>query len=136
MAILTLRCPLSPSWVYFHPAHKFLPTCCRSLSLDWNLFFTKIRMEVCISASHQYLFGAMTKLVLLPVRWSSLSPWLKDLTNWVFYLLSSSCGFSLAKPWLVWLSGLSTDLRTERSPVQVPVRGQARVADQVPGLDA
>ena len=33
-------------------------------------------------------------------------------------------------PWLVWLSGLSTGLRT--GPVQVPVRAHVWVADQVP----
>ena len=35
-------------------------------------------------------------------------------------------------PWLVWLSGLSTGLRTERSPVPFPVRTHAWVAGQVP----
>ena len=35
-------------------------------------------------------------------------------------------------PWLVWLSGLSTSLRTKESPVRFPVRAHAWVADQVP----
>ena len=35
-------------------------------------------------------------------------------------------------PWLVWLSGLSTKLRTKGSPVLFPVRAQAWVAGQVP----
>ena len=34
-------------------------------------------------------------------------------------------------PWLVWLSGLSADLRTSGSLVQFPVRAHARVAGQV-----
>ena len=36
------------------------------------------------------------------------------------------------QPWLVWLSWLSAGLQTRRSPVQFPVRAQARVASQVP----
>ena len=34
--------------------------------------------------------------------------------------------------WLVWLSGLSAGLRTERSPVRFPVRARAWVVGQVP----
>ena len=34
--------------------------------------------------------------------------------------------------WLVWLSGLSAGLRTERSRVQFPVRAHAWVVGQVP----
>ena len=36
-------------------------------------------------------------------------------------------------PWLVWLSALSTGLRTKRSLVQFPVRAHAWVIGQVPG---
>ena len=36
------------------------------------------------------------------------------------------------KPWLVWLSGLSTGLRAKGSLVQFPVRAHAWVAGQVP----
>ena len=36
-------------------------------------------------------------------------------------------------PWLVWLSGLSASLGTEKSPVQFPFRAHAWVAGQVPG---
>ena len=35
-------------------------------------------------------------------------------------------------PWLVWLSGLSTSLQTERPLVQCPVRAHASVVSQVP----
>ena len=35
-------------------------------------------------------------------------------------------------PWLVWLSGLSTGLQTERSPVRLLVRARAWVPGQVP----
>ena len=35
-------------------------------------------------------------------------------------------------PWLVWLSGLSTCLRTERSLVRSPVRAHAWVSGWVP----
>ena len=35
-------------------------------------------------------------------------------------------------PWLVWLSGLSTGLRTKGSLVQFPIRAHAWVAGQVP----
>ena len=35
-------------------------------------------------------------------------------------------------PWLVWRSGLSTDLQTKGSPVRFPVRVNAWVAGQVP----
>ena len=35
-------------------------------------------------------------------------------------------------PWLVWLSGVSTGLRTKGSPVGFPVRAHAWVAGQVP----
>ena len=38
-------------------------------------------------------------------------------------------------PWLVWLSGLSTGLRIQRSLVQFPVRAHAWVAGQVPGWE-
>ena len=38
----------------------------------------------------------------------------------------------VGKPWLVWLSGLSAGLRTERSPVQFPVRAHAWVVGRVP----
>ena len=34
--------------------------------------------------------------------------------------------------WLVWLNGLSADLKTKGSPVQFPVRAHAWVASQVP----
>ena len=34
--------------------------------------------------------------------------------------------------WLLWLSGLSTSLQTERSPVRFLVRAHAWVASQVP----
>ena len=37
----------------------------------------------------------------------------------------------LQEPWLVWLSGLSTSLRTKGSPVQFKVRAHAWVAAQV-----
>ena len=36
------------------------------------------------------------------------------------------------QPWLVWLSGLSTSLRTKGSLVRFPIRAHAWVADQVP----
>ena len=36
------------------------------------------------------------------------------------------------EPLLVWLSGLSASLQTERSPVQFPVRAHAWGAGQVP----
>ena len=36
------------------------------------------------------------------------------------------------KPWLVLLSGLSTSLKTKRSPVRFPVRAHAWVVGQVP----
>ena len=36
------------------------------------------------------------------------------------------------EPWLVWLSGLSTDLQTKGSPVQFPVKTHAWVVGQVP----
>ena len=36
------------------------------------------------------------------------------------------------KPWLVWLSGLSTGLQTKGLPVQIPVRVHAWVVGQVP----
>ena len=36
------------------------------------------------------------------------------------------------QPWLVWLGGLSTSLRTKRSPARFPVRAHAWVAGQVP----
>ena len=36
------------------------------------------------------------------------------------------------KSWLVWLSGLSTDLQTKRSLVQFPVRAHAWVLGQIP----
>ena len=39
------------------------------------------------------------------------------------------------KPWLVWLSGLSTGLWTKGSPVQFPVRAHAWVAGQVPSWE-
>ena len=32
---------------------------------------------------------------------------------------------SMVQPWLVWLSGLSTSLQTNGSPVQFPVRAHA-----------
>ena len=35
-------------------------------------------------------------------------------------------------PWLVWLSGLSAELRTKGTLVQFPVRAHAWVAGQVP----
>ena len=40
----------------------------------------------------------------------------------------------LELPWLVWLSGLSTSLRTGRSQVWFPVRAHAWVLGQVPNL--
>ena len=36
------------------------------------------------------------------------------------------------EPWLMWLSGLSTGLRTQGSWVQFPVRARAWVVGQVP----
>ena len=36
------------------------------------------------------------------------------------------------EPWLVWLSGLSTDLQTKGLPVQFPVRAHPWVSGQVP----
>ena len=42
---------------------------------------------------------------------------------------------SLIQSWLVWFSGLSAGLQTERSPVRFPVRAHAWVAGQVPGGD-
>ena len=38
----------------------------------------------------------------------------------------------LNRPWLVWLSGLSTSLRTKGLQVQFPVRAHAWVVGQVP----
>ena len=40
------------------------------------------------------------------------------------------------QPWLVWLSGLSTSLRTKGSPVQFPVGTPAWVMGQVPWWEA
>ena len=37
-----------------------------------------------------------------------------------------------AEPWLVWLTGLSAGLQTERSMVRFPVRAHAWVVGQVP----
>ena len=37
------------------------------------------------------------------------------------------------QPWLVWLSGLRADLRTERLLVRFPIRAYAWVVGQVPG---
>ena len=37
-----------------------------------------------------------------------------------------------AQPWLLWLSGLSTSPRTEKSPVPFLVRAHAWVASQAP----
>ena len=39
---------------------------------------------------------------------------------------------NISSPWLVWLSGLSTGLQTERLPVRGPVRTHAWIAGQVP----
>ena len=39
--------------------------------------------------------------------------------------------FKIHQTWLVWLSGLSTRLRTEGLPVGFPVRAHAWVVDQV-----
>ena len=39
----------------------------------------------------------------------------------------------LDSPWLVWLSGLSAGLQTERSLVRFPAKAQTWVVDQVPG---
>ena len=36
------------------------------------------------------------------------------------------------QPWLVWLSGLTASLQTQRSPVQLPARAHAWVVGQVP----
>ena len=36
------------------------------------------------------------------------------------------------KPWLMWLSGLSTGLQTKGLPVQFPVKAHAWVVGQVP----
>ena len=36
------------------------------------------------------------------------------------------------KPWMVWLTRLTTNLQTERSPVQFPVRAHAWIVGQVP----
>ena len=36
-----------------------------------------------------------------------------------------------SKPWLVWLSGLTADLQTQRSPVRLLVWAHTRVASQV-----
>ena len=51
---------------------------------------------------------------------------------WIFHV----CIFETLKekkdPWLVWLSGLSTGLRTRGLPVWFPVRAHAWVAGQVP----
>ena len=50
-------------------------------------------------------------------------------TQWVW----TSCPFKNdVELWLVWLSGLSTSLRTEGSPVWFPVRAHFWVAGQVP----
>ena len=38
----------------------------------------------------------------------------------------------IEKPWLVWLSGLSTGLQTKGSLVQFPVRAHAWVVGQIP----
>ena len=35
-------------------------------------------------------------------------------------------------PWLAWLSGLSTSLQTQGSPVQFPVKAHAWVVGQAP----
>ena len=51
-------------------------------------------------------------------------------SGWDKYLLSRKKNYF----WLVWLSELSTGLRTKRLPVQFPVRAHAWVSGRVPGL--
>ena len=63
---------------------------------------------------------------------------LYHLTNipYYYWFLSTVCIALVLKdymsPWVVWLSGLSTDLQTKKSPVGVPVREHAQVSGQVP----
>ena len=42
----------------------------------------------------------------------------------------------MLRPWLVWLSGLSSGLQTKGSPVRFPVRAHAWVVDEVPSRGA
>ena len=44
------------------------------------------------------------------------------------------CSHFKLEPWLVWLSGLNTGLRTKGSPVWFPVRAHAWVVSQVPSM--
>ena len=58
-----------------------------------------------------------------------LVPRVKERKNHMFYLKYQHM------LWVVWLSGLSADLQTERSPVRFPVRTHAWVAGQVPSWE-
>ena len=47
--------------------------------------------------------------------------------------ISAQIPIKILQPWLVWLSGLSAGLQTERLPVRFPVRAHAWVVGQVRG---
>ena len=81
-------------------------------------------------------------LLLLEQSWidtPEIYPVFVSTTNLHSYILSVPLyGFSYpnkkrVKPWLVWLSELSTGLQTKGSLVQSPLRAHAWFASQVPG---
>ena len=48
-----------------------------------------------------------------------------------FFLYELEVLNNISRPWLLWLSGLSTSLGTKGSPVRFPVREHAWIAGQV-----
>ena len=78
-------------------------------------------------------------LILCVFPWSSvclcshyIHGGLAVVTEWI---LNESTLKVFNKPWLVWLSGLSTCLWTKGSPVRFPVRAHAWVVGQVPSWE-
>ena len=82
------------------------------------------------------VMNLLEQVFLWPCVLISLNPRVKLLGHRIgacLTLLDIVLGLSkeLLYPWLVWLSGLSARLQTERLPVQFPGRAQAWVASQV-----
>ena len=68
--------------------------------------------------------------VFIPISSVSAFPLLHILSNTSYCLFKNYSHPS--SPWALWLSGLSTALRTKASPVRFPVRAHAWVVGQVP----